>query len=67
MYGPGGYQGVITKLKHIECQQIISEGDAQFIRALAFTHGGRKLSYGNAIKHLITALAPLAIKERLTS
>jgi hypothetical protein len=57
----------IAVLRKMKNRHILTEPDTYILRDLAFTYGGREMAYHDVIDHLITALTPKAISERLLS
>lgn len=57
---------LIAALRKMKNKQILSEEDIRVLRDLAFTYGGREMAYHKVIDHLIDALTPRAVTERLS-
>ncbi len=57
---------LIADLRKMKNKQIFSDEDAYMLRDLAFTYGGREMAYHKCIDHLINALTPRAVTERLS-
>lgn len=58
---------LIADLRKMKNKQIISKEDKYMLRDLAFTYGGREMAYHKVIDHLISALTPRAVTERLST
>ena len=58
---------LIADLRKMKNKQILLDEDTYILRELAFTYGGRELAYHKVIDHLIKALTPHAVTERLST
>lgn len=62
------YTEIYERLKRLENKlPEHSCADIKFVRGIAFGRATRKLAYHELLPQLVEAIAPLAIKERLTS
>lgn len=58
---------LISDLRKMKDKQILSDEDTYVLRDLAFTYGGREMAYHKVIDHLVNALTPRAVTERLST